>query len=85
MRTPLIAAALSTALASAAFADMARYELDTEHTNVYFTVEHIGYARTLGIFTELGGAFDYDVDTQELGDVAVTIDAGSVNTFHDAR
>ncbi|WP_415922566.1 YceI family protein [Tateyamaria sp. SN6-1] len=64
---------------------MARYELDTEHTNVYFKVEHIGFARTLGIFTELDGAFDYNVDTQELGDVSVTIDAASVNTFNDAR
>ncbi|WP_254685011.1 YceI family protein [Tateyamaria omphalii] len=64
---------------------MARYELDTEHTNVYFTIEHIGYARTLGIFTELEGAFSYDVETQELGEVAVTIDASSVNTFNDRR
>lgn len=85
MRTTFITAILSTALASPAFADLVRYELDTTHTNVYFTVEHIGYARTLGIFTDLNGAFDYDVATQELGDVAVTIDASSVNTFHDAR
>ncbi len=85
MRMPLIAAALTAAFATTAHADMARYELDTEHTNVYFTIEHIGYARTLGIFTDLSGAFDYDVDMQELSDVAVTIDASSVNTFNDAR
>ncbi|APX14118.1 hypothetical protein BWR18_19855 (plasmid) [Tateyamaria omphalii] len=85
MRTTLAATAVFAALAASAQADMARYELDTEHTNVYFTIEHIGYARTLGIFTELEGAFSYDVETQELGEVAVTIDASSVNTFNDRR
>ncbi|MBY5935593.1 YceI family protein [Tateyamaria omphalii] len=85
MRTTLAATAVFVALAAGAQADMARYELDTEHTNVYFTIEHIGYARTLGIFTDLSGAFFYDVDTQELGEVAVTIDAKSVNTFNAAR
>lgn len=85
MRTALAAAACFTILATTAQADMARYELDTTHTNVYFTVEHIGYVRTLGIFTDLSGGFAYDVDTQELGDVAVTIQAASVNTFNEAR
>ncbi|MEM6372911.1 MAG: YceI family protein [Pseudomonadota bacterium] len=85
MRTAFVAATLISTVATTAHADMARYELDIDHTNVYFTVEHIGYVRTLGIFTDLSGAFSYDVDSQELGEVAVTIDAGSVNTFNAAR
>ncbi|WP_299654592.1 YceI family protein [uncultured Tateyamaria sp.] len=85
MRTFLATTTLVTTLAATAHADMARYELDTEHTAIYFTVDHIGYAKTLGIFTELNGSFKYDADTQELGDVAVTINAGSVNTFNEAR
>ncbi|MEM9551668.1 MAG: YceI family protein [Pseudomonadota bacterium] len=77
--------ALLGCLGSHANADMGRYELDASHTAVYFTVDHIGYAKTLGIFTELSGGFFYDPDTQELGEVSVTIDAGSVNTFDAAR
>ncbi|WP_147112438.1 YceI family protein [Tateyamaria sp. syn59] len=85
MRTTLAATAVFTALAASAQADMARYELDVEHTNVYFTIEHIGYARTLGIFTDLEGQFFYDVDSQELGEVTVTIDAASIDTFNERR
>ncbi|MFL4470595.1 YceI family protein [Tateyamaria armeniaca] len=85
MRTIIATTALFNSIAAAAQADMARYELDTEHTAVYFTIDHIGYAKTLGIFTDLNGSFMYDVDTQDLSDVAVTISAASVNTFNEAR
>lgn len=84
MRTSLASAVLIT-FASAAQADMARYELDPTHTAIYFTVDHIGYAKTLGIFTELSGSFSYDDETQELKDVVVAIQADSVNTFNEAR
>lgn len=73
------------ALASTAHADMARYDLDPEHTTVYFTIDHIGYAKTLGIFTGVSGSFMYDTDTQDLSDVEVNVTAASVNTFNDAR
>lgn len=84
MRTLVSAAILST-LAAVAQADKARYELDPEHTALYFTVEHIGYARLLGVLTGVEGSFTYDPDTQELGEVQVTIESGSVNTFNKAR
>lgn len=77
--------ALVASLAYQASAEMARYELDTSHTAVYFTVEHIGYSKTLGIFTELDGSFNYDATNRELGEVMVTINASSVNTFNAAR
>ncbi|MEO1363951.1 MAG: YceI family protein [Pseudomonadota bacterium] len=85
MRTLIATSALLGALTTTAQADMARYELDPTHTAVYFTVDHIGYAKTLGIFTELGGGFMFDATSQELGEVAVTIEAASVNTFNEAR
>ncbi len=84
MRTLVSAAILST-LAAGAQADMARYELDPEHTALYFTIEHIGYARVLGFFPDVEGSFTYDPDSRELGEVQVTIDAGSVITFNQAR
>ncbi len=80
--------ALSVLIATtpvATAAEMARYELDPDHTTVYFTVDHIGFAKTLGIFDAVKGSFDYDTETQELANVQVVIEADSVNTFHDAR
>lgn len=81
----LITTAFLSSAAAAAQADMARYELDPAHTVVYFKVDHIGYAKTLGIFTEVSGDFMYDAESRELGKVDVTINAASVNTFHEAR
>lgn len=83
-QTIATSAALSTC-AIAANADMARYELDPTHTAIYFTIDHIGYAKTLGVFTDVTGSFIYDTDTQELKDVEVVIQAASVNTFNEAR
>lgn len=84
MRHFVMTVVLSIA-ANTAYADMARYELDPEHTTVYFTVDHIGYAKTLGVFTEISGQFDYDASSQELGAVSVAINADSVETFNRAR
>lgn len=81
----LLTTVLTGALALPAAAEMARYELDPAHTALYFTIDHIGYAKTLGIFTGVSGSFSYNMETQELADVVVTIDATSVNTFNEAR
>ncbi|MEQ8258167.1 YceI family protein [Roseovarius confluentis] len=83
--TCALAAITLAAVPVTAHAEMARYELDASHTTVFFTVEHIGYAKTLGIFPGVEGSFDYDSETRELGEVSVTIASTSVDTFHEGR
>ncbi len=85
MFKPLAFAMLSVAFTQPALAAPERYELDPDHTAVAFTVQHINYAATLGLFAQVEGSFTYDIETQELSDVNVTINADSVETFHDAR
>ena len=85
IRTACAAAALTLALAPAAWADMKTYKIDPTHTTVAFLVKHIGYANTLGLFREVAGEFAYDTESQTLGDVTVTIDAASVFTNDDRR
>ena len=51
----ILTTVLTAGLALPAAAEMANYELDPTHTAVYFTVDHIGYAKTLGIFTGVSG------------------------------
>jgi len=75
----------ATLIATTAFSDPARYELDPEHTTIGFKVDHLGYAPTLGFFTDIEGSFIYDMDTQDLSDVKVTIGSKSVNSFNTAR
>ncbi|MEO1001037.1 MAG: YceI family protein [Pseudomonadota bacterium] len=83
MRLPLaLAAAL---LAAPAAADPARYVLDPEHTTIGFLADHIGYAKVLGLFEEIDGAFVFDDEAMEVSEISVSIDAASVWTRDDRR
>jgi polyisoprenoid-binding protein YceI len=77
--------AACAALAGLARAEPARFTLDPEHLTVAFLVEHIGYARTLGVFRKASGEFRYDEASGALGDVRVVVDTASVDTAHAAR
>jgi polyisoprenoid-binding protein YceI len=76
------AAAVGTV--TAVTAAPATYEIDAEHATVAFLVSHIGYARVLGRFTAVEGAFEFDEETGEVHGV-VTVSAASVATDHEAR
>jgi polyisoprenoid-binding protein YceI len=84
MRFTITIAALALG-ATAAAAEPFRYEFDPAHTTVSFLVDHVGYAKTLGLFAEVSGGFVYDMDTQELGDVRVVVRTASLETLNDAR
>lgn len=89
-RTPrtLIRAACLVILALAAgqaTADSRRYTVDPEHLSIGFLVDHIGYAKVLGMFRKAGGSFEFDEDTGVLADVRIEIDAASVYTNHRKR
>lgn len=66
-------------------AEPARWDIDSEHAVVAFTIMHAGYAKVLGRFSEIEGHFIYDPETRELGDVRATIGAQSVDTDHEKR
>jgi len=78
----LVAACLFTMPALAA---SERHALDPSHTTVAFLVEHVGFARTLGRFTEVEGEFAWDPDTRELSDVRIVVATASVATDDAAR
>jgi polyisoprenoid-binding protein YceI len=71
--------------AGAAHAQLARYEIDPEHFSVGFLVDHLGYARVLGIFQKASGTYAFDETSGALSDVRIVIDAGSVYTAHRKR
>jgi polyisoprenoid-binding protein YceI len=73
------------AAAMPARAEPARYVIDPEHVSVGFLVEHVGYAKTLGMFRQVGGEYRYDAETGALADLRIEIDAASVYTAHDKR
>jgi polyisoprenoid-binding protein YceI len=62
-----------------------RYQLDPEHTSVGFLVDHVGYAKVLGLFRTVSGSYRFDEQTGALTDLRIEIDAASVYTAHDKR
>ena len=61
------------------------YKIDPEHLSIGFLVDHIGYAKVLGLFRKAEGSFRFNRETRQLSDLTVTIDSASVYTAHDKR
>lgn len=61
------------------------YKIDPEHLSIGFLVDHIGYAKVLGLFREAEGSFRFDRETRQLSDLTVTIKSASVYTAHEKR
>ncbi len=59
-------------------AEAARYELDPEHITVAFLVDHIGYAKVLGMFRAARGSYSFDEATATLSNVRIEVDTQSV-------
>jgi len=66
-------------------AQPAEYEIDPEHVTVAFLVAHLGYAKVLGQFLEIGGSYRFDETTGEVSNVNVVAATRSVSTNHDER
>lgn len=82
----LLAACLMIGLGhTSAWAEPARYEIDPDHLSIGFLVDHVGYAKTLGMFRKASGYYTFDETTGELRDVVVTIDTESVFSNHRKR
>jgi polyisoprenoid-binding protein YceI len=79
---PVVALMIPTAGVRAEFRN---YVLDPGHTSIGFMVHHIGYADTLGLFTEVEGRFAYDEAAPAVKDVYVEVDAASIFSNNDAR
>ena len=69
----------------AARAEPSRYEIDPDHLTVSFLVEHLGYAKVLGLFREASGSYRFDEQTGELSDVLIVVDTDSVFTDQERR
>jgi len=92
IRMPRLVVAAAFALAmsllmapAASRAEPARYELDPEHVSMGFLVEHLGYAKVLGLFRAVRGSYRFDEASGALSDVRIEVDTQSVFTNHAKR
>ncbi len=78
-----LAAAAAIALAGPAAAEP--YVLDKSHAHVKFSVDHLGFSATQGVFREFDAEIDFDPENVEAAEVRFVIQAASVDTFWEAR
>lgn len=81
----IVLSACVTLMVSSAYADAERFTLDSSHTTVAFLVDHVGFAKTLGYFSDVSGSFAYDADTRTVSDVAIVVQTASVQSDNKAR
>jgi polyisoprenoid-binding protein YceI len=73
------------ALAAPARAEPARYELDPNHITVAFMVDHLGYAKVLGMFRAARGSYSFDEAAGALSNVRIEVDTQSVFSNYAKR
>tara|TARA_B100000902_G_C27215825_1_gene866886 strand:- start:678 stop:1253 length:576 start_codon:yes stop_codon:yes gene_type:complete len=68
-----------------AFSAEDKYVIDKTHFAVGFLVEHVGYAKTLGMFRDIDGSYSHDITNNKINNINISIKTGSVFTNHDKR
>ena len=82
---PAFTLCLALLAASPAHAQASRYEIDPDHLTVAFLVDHIGYAKVLGMFRSARGSYTFDEATASLSDVRIEVETASVFTNQRKR
>jgi len=85
IRTTGLLALCLAAISTPAKAEPANYELDPNHITVAFLVDHLGYAKVLGMFRAARGSFSFDEATAALGNVRIEVDTQSVFSNYASR
>lgn len=85
MKSIVFALAATAALALSSFAHADEYEIDASHTHVGFTVSHLGFSETYGVFKNVSGTLTLDEKKPEASRIDVTIDVASLDTASEKR
>ena len=83
MKGTIILATAALVLPVLATAEPMEYSLDMGHSRVFFDVNHQGYSMMRGMFRNFDGSLLYDADDPSASTVSVSIDAASVDMYHD--
>lgn len=70
---------------SSSVSKAADFAIDKAHTNIMFSVMHLGYSRMIGQFNDFKGDLSFDPKSAAKSKVSLVINAASVDTDHEAR
>ena len=85
MKTALLAAAVSVAAATAAFAAPEKYTLDSSHSQIVFSYNHLGYSTGYGMFSGFAGEIMFDQEDPAKSSVTVSMPVKSMLTGWQER
>ena len=83
MKTLALAAALTAAAGFAAAAE--KYVLDSSHSQVVFSYDHLGYSTTFGMFSGFEGEIMFDQENPANSSVTVSMPTKSMFTGWEQR
>lgn len=66
-------------------AEMARWDIDPDHSTIEFRVAHMVVSKTSGRFRDYHGFVEMDAHAKTLKSIEATIKAESIDTNHDKR
>lgn len=84
MKKTLFAAALAL-VGTGAVAEPAKYVLDSSHSQILFSYNHIGFSTTWGMFSGFAGDITYDEADPSASSVSVSMPVKSMFTGWEAR
>ena len=68
-----------------AFAEMAKWNVDLDHSTIGFQVSHMVISKTNGKFTDYRGFIEMDPETKKVSKIEAVIQSQSVFTDHEKR
>lgn len=80
-----VVAALALALVGGLPVAAGTYAIDTTHSQIQFSVKHLGISTVTGKFSTFEGMLEFDPEAMESGRVEVVIDAESIDTAVEKR
>ena len=84
MKSVLFAAAIALA-GTSVFAAPAKYNLDSSHSQIVFSYDHIGFSTTYGMFSGFEGEIMFDAEDPAASSVNVSMPAKSMITGWEQR
>jgi polyisoprenoid-binding protein YceI len=63
----------------------ADYTIDLAHSHLLFMIDHLGFAKMVGLFTDFGGSFSFDPSNVAASKLVVNIKTESLQTHFAAR
>ena len=86
MKSLITTAALATTLLTApAFASSQSYVLDSSHSQIVFSYDHLGYSTTYGMFSGFEGTIDFNQADPAASSVSVSFPVNTMLTGWEAR